>query len=71
MVTGTRLPGKPVRYAHPELGPVLHDLVDPARFPRALLRWRHQRWAERDGWSAFVRSLVDIEALRVRLGLIP
>jgi uncharacterized protein YdiU (UPF0061 family) len=31
------------------LGPDFADPVAPARFPKHVLRWRHQRWAERIG----------------------
>ena len=32
--------------------PELYDVVAPARFPRLVLRWRNQRWAERIGLGA-------------------
>ncbi len=36
----------------PELGPEFFDVVEPARFPRHILRFRNQRWAERVGLFA-------------------
>ncbi|MDB5367169.1 MAG: selenoprotein [Rhodospirillales bacterium] len=38
--------------AHAELGVEFFDPVEPARFPRHLLRHRNQRWAERVGLGA-------------------
>ena len=35
--------------AHPALGDAFFDPVTPARFPRHVLRYRNQRWAERVG----------------------
>ena len=35
--------------AHPALGAAFFDPVTPARFPRHVLRYRNQRWAERVG----------------------
>jgi uncharacterized protein YdiU (UPF0061 family) len=37
---------------HPTLGPDFYDEVQPARFPRHVLRFRNQRWAERTGLGA-------------------
>jgi uncharacterized protein YdiU (UPF0061 family) len=34
---------------HAGLGPEYFDIVTPARFPKHILRWRNQRWAERVG----------------------
>ncbi len=35
--------------AHAALGPEFFDVVQPARFPEHILRWRNQRWAEAVG----------------------
>ena len=35
--------------AHTALGPAFHDVVEPARFPAHILRYRNQRWAEKTG----------------------
>ncbi|MDR3475629.1 MAG: YdiU family protein [Devosia sp.] len=35
--------------AHTSLGEAFYDPVEPARFPKHLLRFRNQRWAERMG----------------------
>lgn len=35
--------------AHGELGPEFYDLVEPARFPRHILRFRNDAWAKRIG----------------------
>ena len=42
---------------HQELGPDFYDIVQPARFPDHILRYRNQRWAERVGLG----SLTDEE----------
>jgi uncharacterized protein YdiU (UPF0061 family) len=34
---------------HAELGEAFYDLVEPARFPQHVLRYRNQRWARRVG----------------------
>jgi serine/tyrosine/threonine adenylyltransferase len=34
---------------HGELGPDFYDIVEPATFPKHVLRYRNQRWAERVG----------------------
>ena len=34
------------------LGDAFYDVVAPARFPRHMLRFRNQRWAERIGLGA-------------------
>ncbi|MGN6100381.1 MAG: protein adenylyltransferase SelO family protein [Devosia sp.] len=34
---------------HAELGEAFYDLVEPARFPQHILRYRNQRWARRVG----------------------
>src|SRR5687767_10496090 len=34
---------------HEELGPSFYDVVEPARFPQHILRYRNQRWARRVG----------------------
>ncbi|UVF21095.1 YdiU family protein [Microvirga terrae] len=44
---------------HQELGPDFYDIVQPARFPQHVLRYRNQRWAERVGLG----SLADEEWL--------
>jgi uncharacterized protein YdiU (UPF0061 family) len=36
----------------PELGDEFFDVVEPARFPRHILRFRNQQWAERVGLGA-------------------
>ena len=45
--------GKPVliqpENLHVGLGEAFYDIVEPARFPAAILRFRNQRWAERVG----------------------
>jgi serine/tyrosine/threonine adenylyltransferase len=38
--------------AHAELGPGYFDVVEAARFPETILRYRNQRWAERVGLGA-------------------
>ena len=43
----------------PELGPEFFDVVEPARFPRHILRFRNQRWARRVGLD----TLTDAEWL--------
>ncbi len=35
--------------AHAELGPGFFDVVEPARFPQAIPRWRNRRWDARVG----------------------
>jgi uncharacterized protein YdiU (UPF0061 family) len=35
--------------AHSDLGPGFYDVVEPARFPEHILRYRNQRWAEHVG----------------------
>ena len=42
---------------HRDLGPDFYDIVQPARFPDHILRYRNQRWAERVGLG----SLTDEE----------
>ncbi|MGZ3456052.1 MAG: protein adenylyltransferase SelO family protein [Polyangiales bacterium] len=37
------------RPVHPKLGDELFDVVEPARFPKRVQRFRNQRWAERVG----------------------
>ncbi|MEL6316592.1 MAG: YdiU family protein [Pseudomonadota bacterium] len=37
---------------HRTLGPLFYDMVEPARFPKAVLRYRNQAWAERVGLGA-------------------
>jgi serine/tyrosine/threonine adenylyltransferase len=37
---------------HADLGPDFYDIVAPAPFPKHVLRWRNQRWAERVGLGA-------------------
>ncbi len=37
---------------HADLGPELYDIVEPARFPRHVLRFRNDEWAERIGLAA-------------------
>ena len=37
---------------HQDLGPDFYDIVQPARFPDHILRYRNQRWAERVGLGA-------------------
>ncbi len=34
---------------HADLGGDFYDVVEPARFPKAVLRWRNDRWARRVG----------------------
>jgi uncharacterized protein YdiU (UPF0061 family) len=34
---------------HEELGDAFYDVVEPARFPMHVLRWRNRHWAERVG----------------------
>ena len=34
---------------HAELGDAFYDVVEPARFPETILRWRNDRWAARVG----------------------
>jgi uncharacterized protein YdiU (UPF0061 family) len=34
---------------HGELGPEFYDIVEPARFPAHVLRYRNRRWAARVG----------------------
>lgn len=40
----------------PELGSEFFDHVEPARFPRHILRFRNQRWAERVGLDALTAA---------------
>ena len=42
---------------HRDLGPDFYDIVQPARFPDHILRYRNQRWAEKVGLG----SLTDEE----------
>lgn len=42
---------------HAELGEAFYDIVEPARFPRHILRYRNARWAERVGLA----QLTDAE----------
>lgn len=42
---------------HAELGEAFYDIVEPARFPRHILRFRNQRWAARVGLD----TLTDAE----------
>ena len=42
---------------HQDLGPDFYDIVQPARFPDHILRYRNQRWAEKVGLG----SLTDEE----------
>ena len=34
---------------HAELGDTFYDVVEPARFPKTILRWRNDRWGARVG----------------------
>ncbi|MDR7038964.1 uncharacterized protein YdiU (UPF0061 family) [Methylobacterium sp. BE186] len=45
---------------HAELGPAFYDVVEPARFPQAILRYRNRPWAERVGLG----SLTDADWTR-------
>jgi uncharacterized protein YdiU (UPF0061 family) len=45
---GYGLPHAPSR-RHADLGPEFYDLVEPARFPAHILRFRNQEWADRVG----------------------
>lgn len=63
---------------HLELGPAFYDEVAPARFPKHILRYRNQRWADRIGlgkldeadWIAhFARFEPLAGSLRVPLAL--
>ncbi len=45
---------------HPSLGPEFYDIVDPAAFPAAILRFRNDRWAARVG----LETLTDDEWVR-------
>ena len=44
---------------HRDLGPDFYDIVQPARFPDHILRFRNQRWAERVGLGYADRRGMD------------